>query len=151
MGILSGGLATYVAGSMLLVNNAFHSYPEVRVARTLAEVLGSPGHVMVGVAAILITGIFVFGALFAILAPRLPMRMYLTKSLVFAVASWVLMMVLFMPLAGAGFFGLERSPIVPVGTLVLNLAYWLVLGMSYRWLVGPGLKAEGERRESEGS
>jgi hypothetical protein len=136
-GFLSGLLATYVAGSMLLMNNALHSFPEVRFARTLAEVLGTPGNVMVGVAVILITGIFVFGALFAVLAPRLPMQMYLTKSLAFAVTSWVLMMVLFMPLAGAGFFGLERSPVVPVGTLVLNLAYWLVLGMSYRWLVGP--------------
>ena len=137
MGFLSGLLGTYVAGSMLLVNNAFHSFPDVRVAKTLAEVLGSPGHTLVGVAAILIAGIFVFGALFAVLAPRLPMRMYLAKSLAFAAASWVLMMVLFMPLAGAGFFGLERSPVVPAVTLVLNLAYWLVLGMSYRWLVGP--------------
>jgi hypothetical protein len=136
-GFLSGLLGTYVAGSMLLMNNALHSFPDVRVARTLAGLLGSPGDVMVGVAVILITGIFVFGALFAVLAPRLPMRMYLAKSLAFGLVSWLLMMVLFMPLAGAGLFGLGRSPVVPAVTLVLNLAYWLVLGMSYRWLVGP--------------
>jgi hypothetical protein len=137
MGFMSGVVATVVAGSMLLVNNAFHSFPDVRVARSLAQVLGSPDQVMVGVAAILITGIFVFGALFAVLAPRLPMRMYLAKSLVFGVASWLLMMVLFMPLAGAGLFGLGRSLAVPAATLVLNLTYWIVLGLSYRYLVGP--------------
>jgi len=142
MGFMSGGVATVVAGSMLLMNNALHSFPEVRVARTLAGILGSPDQVMVGVTAILIAGIFVFGALFAVLAPRLPMRMYLVKSLVFGVASWLLMMVLFMPLAGAGLFGLGRSLAVPAATLVLNLAYWLVLGMSYRFLVGP--QPEGE-------
>jgi hypothetical protein len=137
-GFISGGLATYVFGSMLLVNNALHSYPEVRFARTLAGILGSPGDVMVGVAAILITGIFVFGGLFAVYAPRLPMRTYFAKSLALAAVSWLLMMVVFMPLGGAGIFGLDRSPVVPIATLVLNLAYWLVLGMSYRWLTGSG-------------
>ena len=137
MGWLSGMVATVIAGSMLLVNNALHSFPDVRVARSLAAILGSPDHVVVGVAAILITGIFVFGALFAVLAPRLPARTYLTKSLVFAAASWLLMMVLFMPLAGAGLFGLGRSLIVPGATLVLNLAYWIALGLSYRYLMGP--------------
>jgi len=147
-GFLSGLLGTYVAGSMLLMNNALHAYPDVRVARTLAGLLGSPDQVMVGVAAILITGIFVFGTLFAVVAPRLPMRMYLVKSLVFATVSWLLMMVLFMPLAGAGLFGFARSAVVPIATLMLNLAYWLVLGMSYRWLVGH--QPEGESRKAEG-
>src|SRR5262245_56394462 len=145
MGFASGVVATVVAGSMLLMNNALHSFPDVRVARSLAGILGSPDHIMVGVAAILVTGIFVFGALFAVLAPRLPMRMYLVKSLAFAAVSWLLMMVLFMPLAGAGLFGLGRSPAVPAATLVLNLAYWLVLGMSYRWLVGPAPQSERAR------
>jgi hypothetical protein len=148
MGFMSGLVATVVAGSMLLVNNAFHSFPEVRVARSLAAILGSPDQVMVGVAAILVTGIFVFGALFAVFAPRLPVRTYLAKSLAFGAASWLLMMVLFMPLAGAGLFGLGRSLAVPAATLVLNLAYWLVLGMSYRWLVGP--QPQGASRKSKG-
>ena len=42
----------------------------------------------------------------------------------------------FLPLGGAGYFGLDRSPVVPLATLILNLAYWFVLGLSYRWLVG---------------
>lgn len=137
MGFVSGTVATVVAGSMLLVNNALHGFPEVRVARTIAAMLGSPEHVMVGVAVILILGIFVCGALYAVFAPRLPVKTYLAKSLVFGAASWLLMMVLFMPLAGAGLFGLGRSLAVPAATLVLNLAYWLVLGLSYRYLMSP--------------
>src|SRR5262245_17749250 len=136
-GFISGGLATYVFGSMLLLNNALHFFPDVRIARTLAAILGSPDDVMVGVAAILIVGIFVVGGLFAVFAPRLPIRTYFARSLALAAVSWLFMMVVFMPLGGAGLFGLDRSPVVPVITLVLNLAYWLVLGMSYRWLNGP--------------
>jgi hypothetical protein len=137
-GFISGGLATYVFGSMLLVNNALHSYPEVRFARTLSGILGSPDDVMVGVAAILITGIFVIGGLFAVFAPRLPLRTYFAKSLALAGVSWLLIMTVFMPIGGVGFFGLDRSPVVPVAMLVLNLAYWVVLGMSYYWLTKPG-------------
>ena len=137
-GFISGGLATYVAGSMLLVNNALHSFPEVRFARTLAGILGSPDDVMIGVATILITGIFVIGVLYAVFAPRLPIRSYFAKSLALAAVSWLLIMVVFMPLGGVGLFGLERSPVVPVAMLVLNLAYWLVLGMSYYWLTKSG-------------
>jgi hypothetical protein len=33
------------------------------------------------------------------------------------------MMLVFMPLGGAGLFGLDRSPVVPLVTLVLNLVY----------------------------
>ena len=141
-GFISGGLATYVAGSMLLVNNALHSFPEVRFARTLADILGAPGDVMVGVAAILITGIFVIGGLFSVFAPRLPLRTYFAKSLALAAVSWLFMMTVFMPLGGAGLFGLERSPVVPVATLVLNLAYWVVLGMSYYWLTAPSSRPD---------
>jgi hypothetical protein len=136
-GFLSGLLATVIAGSMLLMNNALHQFPEVQVARTLSGMLGAPDQFMVGVIAILSIGIFVFGALFAVLAPRLPFPTWLGKGLAFGAASWLVMMVVYMPLGGAGLFGLERSGIVPVVTLVLNLAYWVVLSLTYRWLSSP--------------
>ena len=137
MGFLSSALATFIAGSMLLMNNALHSFPEVHVARSLAAMLGAPDHVMVGVVAILVVGILGCGALFVTLAPRLPMKSYLAKSLAFGAASWLLMMVVFMPLVGAGFFGLARGADVPIAMLVLHFVFWLVLGISYRWLVAP--------------
>ena len=76
--------------------------------------------------------------MYAVFAPRLPIRSYFAKSLALAAVSWLLIMVVFMPLGGVGLFGLERSPVVPVAMLVLNLAYWLVLGMSYYWLTKSG-------------
>ena len=137
MGFLGGLLGTFVAASMMLMNNALHRIPEVHVAKTLSGILGSPDQVMVGVLVLLVAGIFVFGGLFAVLAPRLPIRSYLLKCLAFAMVSWLFMMLVFMPLGDAGFFGLNRSPVVPLATLILNLAYWFTLGMSYRWLVEP--------------
>ena len=125
-GFMSGAFATFVAGSMLLMNNALRQFPDVHIAKTLSALLGAPGQTMVGVVVIMITGVFVFGGLFAALAPRVPVRNYLAKGLVFGVASWLVMMVVYMPLAGAGLFGLERSAVVPFVTLVLNLVVWLL-------------------------
>lgn len=141
-GILSGTVATVVAGSMLLMNNALHSVPEIHIARSLAALLGSPEGVMPGVIAILILGVFGGGTLFAALAPRLPVRSYLAKSTAFAGASWLFMMTAFMPLTGSGFFGLGGGVVVPVAMLGLCFAYWLVLGMLYRWLAEPAASRE---------
>ena len=137
MGFYSGVIGTIVAGALLLMNNALHSIPEIHVASTLADLMGEHGHVMYGVAAIPVIGIFICGGLFAALAPKLPLQSYLGKSLVFGVATWLLTMVVLMPLDGSGLFGLKAGPIVPESMLVLNLAYWIALGVSYRWLAHP--------------
>jgi len=138
-GFISGFLASYIAASMMLMNNALHSIPEVHVARTLAGILGFPDQALIGWIVLLVSGIFVIGGLFAIYAQRLPLRSYLAKGLACGMVSWLLMMVVFMPLGGAGLFGLDRSAVVPLVTLLLNLIYWVVLSLSYRWIAGPNL------------
>ena len=67
----------------------------------------------------------------------------LPKGLLLGMVSWLLMMVVFMPLGGAGLFGLERSAVVPLVTLVLNLIYWVVLAAMYRYLAGPQPQRQG--------
>ena len=135
--IISGVVATFVAGSMMMMNNALHSIPEVHVARTLAGILGHPDAPVVGWIAFLSLGILVCGPLFAAGAPRIPGRSYLVKALLFGVVSWLAMMLIMMPLAGAGFFGVNRGHVLALATLVLNLSYWLTLGGIFRYLAGP--------------
>ena len=140
-GLISAIFATLAAGSMMLMNNALHRVPELHLARTLAAVLGYPDRLMVGWIAFLVLGILVFGVLFALLAPKLPVRSYLVKGLIFGVMSWLLMMVVIMPLAGAGFFGVSRGHILALAALVLNLVYWIVLSLIYRSGIEPGVSA----------
>ena len=137
-GFISGFVATFAVVSMMAMNNALHSIPEVHVARTLSGILGYADQPAVGWLTVMACGVFVFGGLFAVFAPRLPVRNYLGKGFVLGAASWLLMMLVFMPLGGAGLFGLERSPVVPAVTLVLNLVYWVMLSVMFRWLEGPG-------------
>ena len=137
MGFYSGLVATLITGCMLLMKNALHVIPQLHVARAISGLLGIHDSVMPGVVAIFAFGVFVFGGLFATYAQKIPVRSYLGKSLLCAAAMWLLWMVVLMPLAGSGFFGLEGGPAVPLGALVLSLTYWLILGVGLRWLSSP--------------
>lgn len=136
-GFLSGFMATFVVASMLAMNNALHSIPEIHFARMLAGILGQADRPAVGWIVVMVLGIFVFGGLFAAYSRRLPVPSYLGKGLALGMASWLFMMLVFMPLGGAGLFGLDGSAVVPLVSLIVNLVYWVVLSLSYRWLVGP--------------
>jgi len=132
-GIQGGFVATFAASAMMLMNNAIGKIPEIHIARTLSAMLGSPGEFMPGWIAFVVIGTVVFGTIFAVAAPRVPLRSSLVKGILFGFVIWLGMMLVFMPLAGAGLFGMDRSTIVPIATLVLTLVYGVVLGAVYSW------------------
>jgi len=53
------------------------------------------------------------------------------KGIIFGVFTWLMMMVTFMPLAGAGFFGAKVDISTHIGLLLLNLIFGAVLGVTY--------------------
>lgn len=64
--------------------------------------------------------------------PRIPGSGW-WKGMVFSLAPWLLSLIAFFPLVGAGFFGseLNAGPLPAIGNLVLHLIYGLVLGGTY--------------------
>jgi len=134
-GISGGGVATIVAGSIMLMNHALHRLPDLEIGPTLAAIVGLGDHVVVAWLLFIALGVFVCGTVFAFLAPLIPLKSYLIKGLVCGVACWLLVMLVFMPLAGAGPFGLNRGHIVAASALVLSLVYWVALGFVYRWSI----------------
>ena len=53
------------------------------------------------------------------------------RGTIFGVGAWLAMMIVMMPMAGAGLFGLGLGMMTPVATLVLHVVYGLVLGGIY--------------------
>lgn len=134
---IAGGLVgTLLTGSMMLMNNAIHRLPNLGIGQMLATLLGEPEQVMIGWIAFIVLGLFVCSLVFVALEPHVPIRSYLVKGLVFGFASWLVMMLVLMPLVGAEAFALNRGHITAAATLVLNLVYWVVLSLFYRWGVG---------------
>lgn len=80
----------------------------------------------------LFAGIFwavIYGWLFV---GRLPGRGW-QRGMLFAIVPWLLSLVVFFPLVGAGFFGLDldAGPLPALGNLVLHLVFGVTLGTIY--------------------
>jgi hypothetical protein len=72
----------------------------------------------------------IWGVGFAIVSPYLPGPQWL-RGTIFAVCAWLLMMIVVMPMAGAGMFGRGLGMMAPVATLVLHVVFGAVLGGVY--------------------
>lgn len=131
-GFIAGLCATVAVSMLMMVKAASHQFSELHMIPTLAGVLGAPDNLMVALGAHLIIGTVIWGGLFALLAPRIPGQSSLLTGVIFGLCAWLLMMVVFMPLAGAGLFAVNRGAyIVPLVTFFYHLIFGVVLGYVY--------------------
>ena len=78
-----------------------------------------------------IVGTLVWGLLFGAFDAIYEKGAYWLKGVIFGVFAWLMMMVLFMPMAKAGFFGSKIGIEAPLVTLLYHLVYGVVLGITY--------------------
>ena len=104
--------------------------PQLDVITMLTKMMGGSSHA-IGWAAHFVIGSVVWGGLFAWLNPQLPGRAHWSKGVAFAIGAWLLMMIVVMPMAGAGLFGAHLGMMAPVMTLVLHIIFGVVLGGMY--------------------
>ena len=78
-------------------------------------------HFMIGI---------IWGIAFALASRMFPGTFWL-KGMLFSVAPWLVMMIVTMPMAGAGFFGMNLGMPAPMMTLMLHLIFGAVLGVVY--------------------
>ena len=127
---LTGGFAGTVILSVLMIAKGMMGImPQLDVIAMLAAMMGLPAaiawaaHFMIGTAA--------WGGGFALLNNLIPGNSSLVKGVAFGVGAWLLMMVMVMPMAGAGLFGLSLGIMAPMMTLVLHVVFGAVLGKVY--------------------
>jgi uncharacterized membrane protein YagU involved in acid resistance len=134
-GIIAGFIATVVLTVLMLVKEMIGLMPELNVISMLSTManakMGMPATPMVGYLLHFVIGAIVFGVLFHVLNGSLPGGNQLMKGIVFGVVAWLLMMLLVMPMAGAGMFGMSMGTMAPVMTLLLHVIFGAVLGFSY--------------------
>ncbi len=115
---------------MMVVKSMMGLMPELDVIAMLTGMIGATSPA-VGWVAHFAIGTIVWGGLFALLAEAMPGHAYWIRGIVFGIGAWLLMMILVMPIAGAGLFGLSLGIMAPVMTLVLHVIYGAVLGGVY--------------------
>jgi hypothetical protein len=87
----------------------------------------------------------VWGGLFALVFARLPGKSYAARGVEFGALAWLVMMLVVMPLAGAGLFGLNLGIGSPITTLALHLVFGATLGSWFRRLTAPHSRRRGPR------
>ena len=129
-GLAAGFVATCVISVLMIVKTMIGFAPQVSVIAMLTRMAGAgtPG---VGWAIHFAVGTLLWGGLFSWIDSNLRSEIYWLHGLGFAFFAWLAMMILLMPLAGAGFFGLELGAAVPVVTFVFHMIYGAVLGAVY--------------------
>ena len=137
-GIVAGFAATVVisvleAVNVLVFNNFFAPFPGI-----IARVLGV-GSLSAGWVIHFLAGTFVLGPLFGILCPRLPTTTPETKGILFAVAAWVVLLVVMTLTGDTLVFGRNFGTIGWM--LATHAVFGIVLGNVYARLVARDKRA----------
>jgi len=128
-GMVAGLVATLVLSGLMVLNSATELMPQIHIIRWLTALgtLSVPSAWMDH----FIVGVIIWGLLFAVYDGAASRPAPWLKGIIFGVFTWLMMMVTFMPLAGAGFFGAKVDISTLIGLLVLNLIFGAVLGVTY--------------------
>ena len=86
----------------------------------IAGMMGSPDNPMLGWAVHFMIGIVGYGIAITLLAHRFGSSATVS-GIIIGVIGWLVMMVMLMPMAGAGMFGMAMGVMAPVMTLVLHI------------------------------
>ena len=136
--MVAGFVATLVLSALMLMKSTMGVMPELDVIQMLTGMahmrMGLPANPTVGWILHFMIGTVVWGFLFVFIYDRLPGRGAVLKGIVFGALAWLLMMLIPMPMAGAGLFGLNMSLMAPVMTLMLHLIWGAVLGSVFNML-----------------
>lgn len=129
-GLVAGFSATVVLSAMMVGKSMMGVMPELDVIHMLSGMMGAPA--VVGWLAHFMIGTLAWGGGFAVLYGLIPGSGAVMKGILFGIAAWLGMMVMVMPIAGAGLFGMAFGVMAPMMTLVLHIVFGAVLGAVYQ-------------------
>jgi hypothetical protein len=130
-GLLAGLAATLVLSALMVMKTMMGVMPELNLPKMIAGMMGSADTPMLGWAVHFMIGIVGYGLGMAFLNERLPGACPTVHGVIIGIVGWLLMMVMVMPMAGAGLFGMNMGLMAPMMTLVLHLVFGAVLGWVY--------------------
>jgi hypothetical protein len=134
-GLGAGFVATLVLSALMVAKGMMGLMPHLDIIAMLSAMMG--GAMIVGWLIHFLIGTVAWGGAFAIIQDRLPGGSLTAKGVVFAIGAWILMMILVMPMAGAGLFGMKMGIMAPIMTLILHVIYGAVLGFVFQMITAP--------------
>lgn len=133
--MIAGFVATLTLSIMMIAKSMMGLMPELNVIVMLSSMMDRS--LAIGWMAHFVIGTVVWGSAFTLLHSYLPGKTNIFTGISFGVAAWLLMMLVIMPIAGAGVFGLSLGMMAPLMTLILHGVYGAVLALTFRLLDRP--------------
>lgn len=131
-GTVAGGVATAVLSVVMLLIGVTGFEPQLELTRVLLALLDEPSSQFALAWTLhFVVGSLGLGALFAYIELRLGADTHTKSGILFGVATWLVMMLVFLPLAGDGYFGFQVSHLAPLVMLGQHVLYGAVLGWVY--------------------
>jgi len=134
-GIVAGLIATIVLSALMLLKGMMGMMPDLDVIAMIAGMMGASAligwiaHFMIGA---------IYGLVFSQVAGHGTTGATVARGVGLGIAGWLVMMIVLMPMAGGGVFGMAMPSgmMVPVATLMLHVVFGAVLGFSFAKLTG---------------
>jgi hypothetical protein len=128
--MLAGFVATVVMSVLMVMKAVMGVMPGLDIAAMLAKMMGAPDTPIMGWIGHFMIGTVGYGIVFALLAGKLPGSLTV-QGIFVGMLGWLAMMIMVMPMAGAGLFGLNFGILAPIMTLMLHIIFGAVLGWVY--------------------
>lgn len=130
-GLLARLAATTVLSILMVLKAMAGLPPGLAIPKMLAAMAGASGQPIIGWIIHALIGIVVYGIAIALVRKNMP-GSSIVQGLSLSVIGWLIMMIVLMPIAGAGLFAMNMRPSASVATLELHLIFGAVLG----WILG---------------
>ncbi|UVW30059.1 DUF6789 family protein [Massilia sp. H6] len=130
-GFVAGLAATAVLSVLMVMKQVMGIMPELNLPKMIAGMMGAPDSPAIGWLVHVMIGVLGYGAAIALVARPALGKSAVSTGLLIGFIGWIIMMVMLMPMAGAGFFGMNMGIMAPVMTLILHLIFGAVLGWTY--------------------
>lgn len=144
-GILAGLAATVVLSALMVMKAMMGILPALDLPRMIAGMMAAPNTPLLGWIIHFMIGVVGYGIAIAVFGNSAADLGNVKRGIAIAVVGWLVMMVILMPMAGAGFFGMKMGIMAPMMTLVLHIIFGAVLGWVYGRLIGNDHRLAGVR------
>ena len=133
-GLLAGLAATIILSVLMVPKAMMGLMPQLDLPKMIAGMMGSPDQPLIGWIVHFMIGIVIYGVAIAALDSKLPGTSRTLHGIMLGAIGWLIMMLVLMPMAGAGLFGINMGMMAPMMTLVLYVIFGAVLGCV--WTLG---------------
>ena len=130
-GMIAGFVASVASILVLAFSTFFILVPEFDYIAIQGSAFGLAGGSLAAWISYFLIGIFIWGVLYAIVESLLNGSSRNAKGLLFGSIIWLVVMIVLMPLADAGFFLKEYGFIAALIILITDLSFGLVMSYSY--------------------